>query len=144
MNQLENKIQRNEKINRTYALTAKVDVRKIPIEDLKRDGSKITYTSDMIYLIPDVSTQASMFFDAWLPSLSYKDNGEIYHHEVILRFGHPLYRDARFGVCRKNKNYPDAHHLVLMDSESAEDVLKQMFGQRVQFTVMPDMAEANG
>lgn len=144
MNKLENKIINNTRINREYGLVVKVDVRHIDIKDVKRDGTPTTYKSRMIYLIPQVSTASTFFFDAWLPSLTYKDNGEIYHHEVAVRFAHPLYRTIRFGVCRKNQNYPEAHHLVLMNSESSEDILAQCFGQNLQVMVLPDnVAEAS-
>src|SRR5690606_19634469 len=110
-------------INREYGLAVKVDVRYIDIEDYNQRGEKVTYKSRMIYLVPQVSTSATMFFDAWLPQVAYKEDGSIMHHELGVRFSHPLFRVVRCGICRKNKNYPDSHHLVLMNSESCEDIL---------------------
>lgn len=144
MDKLEKKLTDNTKINKTYGLIVRVDMKDIPIKDQKRDGSFITYTSKMLYLIPDITTQATFFFDAWLPALAYKDNGDIFHHEVLVQFGHPLFRTARCGVCRKNKNYPDSHHLVLMDSESCENILSGMIGQKLTINVLPDSADHGG
>lgn len=136
--ELNKKINDNAPINREYGLTVKVDVRMIPLEDVNGKGEKVTYNSRMIYLVPQVSTTASMFFDAWLPKLAYKDDGQPMHHELGVRFSHPVYRTLRMGVCRKNKNYPDSHHLVLMSSESAEDILAGFNGQTLTVMVVPD------
>jgi hypothetical protein len=141
--QLEQKIRENAPINREYGLTVKVDVRMVDLEDTNLAGQKVTYKSRMVYLVPQVSTSATMFFDAWLPKLVYKDDNTIMHHEIGVKFSHPIYRVIRCGVCRKNKNYQDAHHLVLMSSESAEDILSGFHGATLQVFVLPgDQGEA--
>jgi len=135
---LEKKIRDNAPINREYGLNVKIDVRHVDIEDYNLKGEKVTYKSRMVYLVPQVSTSASLFFDAWLPTVAYRDDGTLMHHELAVKFAHPLFRVVRCGICRKNKNYPDNHHLVLMRSESSEDILSGMHGQVIPVYVLPD------
>lgn len=134
---LEKKIRDASPINREYGLMVQVDVRQIDLEDVNLKGQKVTYKSRMIYLIPQLSSSATMFWDAWLPSVAYKEDGSIFHHEIGVRFSHPLFRTVRCGVCRKNKNLQEHHHLVLMNSESCEDILAGMHGQVIQVLVLP-------
>lgn len=139
-------IHRREAINREYGLQVKVDVRMIDIEDVNSKGQRVTYKSRMVYLVPQVSTQASAFFDAWLPDVAYKFNDPkdaskgqtIMHHELAVKFSAPLHKVVRCGICRKNKNYPDNHHLILMNAENAEETLATMHGQTLAVFVMPD------
>jgi hypothetical protein len=140
LDKLEQKIQRNEKINRTFKFPAIIHVRNVKLEDDSKKGGKIVYDSRMIYFVPEVSTQATYFFDAWLPQTSYKDEAEkiLNHFEVAVMYPEPLYRPLRMGVCRKNRNFPDAHHLVLMSSEACEETIAQYDGKRVELTVLPD------
>lgn len=135
---LDKKIRENAPINREYGLVVKVDVRQVDLEDVNLKGEKVKYRSRMIYLVPQVSTSASLFFDAWLPKVAYKEDGSIMHHEIGVKFSHPLFRVVRCGICRKNMNYPQEHHLVLMNSESSEDILSGFHGQQIQVYVMPD------
>lgn len=140
MDKLEQRIQRNEKINREFKFPATIRVRNIPLEDDSKKGGKITYTSRMVYFVPDVSTQSTYFFDAWLPATAYKDDAEtiLNHHEVAVMFPEPLFRPLRMGVCRRNRNFSEAHHLVLMSSEASEDIIAQLDGKRVELKVLPD------
>lgn len=141
--QLEKKIREASPINREYGLNVKVDVRYVDLEDYNQKGEKVTYKSRLVYLVPQVSSSSTMFFDAWLPSVAYKEDGNIFHHEIGVKFSHPLFRVVRCGICRKNKNYPDAHHLVLMNSESSEDLLSSFHGTIIQVLVLPgDQGEA--
>lgn len=145
MDKLEHAIQRKEKINRTYGLNVRIVTRELPLLDDSKKGGKIAYTSRMIYLVPEVSTQSTFFFDAWLPTLAYREDfpDMISHNEIAVMIGCPLYRAVRCGVCRKNKNYPEAHHIVLISSEAVEDVLASMEGQIIEVKVLPDLeAEA--
>lgn len=138
------KLVQNERINREYGLMVKVDVRMIDIEDVNSKGQKVTYKSRMVYLVPQVSTTASQFFDAWLPDVAYKADETIMHHELGVKFSHPIFRVVRCGICRKNKNYPDSHHMILMNAESAEEQLAGLHGQVLQVFVLPDtQAEAS-
>ena len=145
MDKLDLKIARDQKINKTYIFPARVVVKDVPLDDLNKLGEIIHYTSRMIYLVPEISTQATFFFDAWLPGLAYKDEAknQIMHFEVAVMFPHPLFRVLRCGVCRKNKNYPNSHHLVLISSETSEDILASLDGQVFELKVLPDLdAEA--
>jgi hypothetical protein len=135
---LDRKLRANDPINREYGLMVKVDVRMIQVPDVNLKGEKVTYNSRMIFLVPQVSSSASAFFDAWLPDVAYKKDGTIMHHELAVKFSHPLFRVVRCGICRKNSNYPDAHHMILMNAESAEDILASLHGTVLQVYVLPD------
>lgn len=135
---LTKKIVLNEKINRQYGIMVKVDVRMIDVPDFNAAGQKVSYQSRMVYLVPQVSTSATEFFDAWLPEVVYKPDNTIMHHEVAVKFSFPIHRVVRCGICRKNGNYPDAHHLILMNAESSEEVLAGLHGQTIQVYVLPD------
>lgn len=138
MKQLDQKIMDNDKINREYGLIVKVDQRMVNVQDTNAQGGIIQYQSRMTYLVPLVNTATTFFFDAWLPPYAYNDKQEIVHHEVIVKFPYPIHRAVRCGVCRKNRNYPDAHHLVLMSSETFEEMLSKFIGKTFQVMVLPD------
>jgi len=140
---LEKKLRANDPINREYGLTVKVDVRMIQVPDVNLKGEKVTYNSRVIYLVPQISSSASAFFDAWLPDVAYKKDDTIMHHELGVKFSHPLFRVVRCGICRKNRNYPDAHHLILMNAESAEEILASLHGTLLQVFILPDTSAEN-
>lgn len=139
MKKLEKKILEKDKTNEAYRLTVKVDVKSIPVQDVNLRGEVVQYQSKMIYLVPVVSTGTTKFFDAWLPFHAYSENNEVNHNEVIVQFSYPVDKALRCGVCRKNKNYPDNHHLVLISTESMEDLFMKLNGRSLQVTVLPDM-----
>lgn len=138
MSSLNKKISENERINREFGLIVKVEQRMVNVQDVTSSGQVNNYQSRMTYLVPLVNTATTFFFDTWLPAYSYNDKQEIFHHEVIVKFPYPINRAVRCGVCRKNRNYPDAHHLVLMSSETFEDMLSKFQGKTFQVMVLPD------
>ena len=138
MNKMESKILDQSRINQEYDLIVKADQRDVWVKDVDGRGNPTQYQSKMSYLVPLVNTASTMFFDAWLPAYAYDEQQNIKHHEIAIRFPYPINRTVRCGVCRKNKNYPDSHHIVIMSSPMVEEILSKYIGKTFQVRVLAD------
>jgi hypothetical protein len=98
-----------------YHLKCKVLVKKVSYMDYQSKGETLI-TEDFVFLIPQESTQRSLFMGAWLPD-TLEGNSEI-----GLEIGRPVEGHARACLRRKNKIVPEAHIFVM--SRGAEELIK--------------------
>ncbi len=127
------------KIEQEFTIKVLVDVRMKNVPDVNLKGEEIFYQTRQIFLVPQVSTQATQFFDAWLPAVNINPvTNKPEWPEIAVQLSHPFTGYVRGAVMRKSNDYPTAHHIVLMSSEDKEEALASMKGKYLVVKIMPD------
>lgn len=141
---LDDAIRKQSPQNREYELKLKIESRKHVVHDQRVNGTWRNYESEVVYLVPEQSTQTTLFFSAWLPGLAYDEsrrddegNPSIVRHEVAIEVAHPLFATIRGAVCRANKNF-ERHHIMVM-TESCYEALKTLEGKHIVGKVLGEM-----
>lgn len=119
----------------SYHLKCKVLVKEISYLD-EQSKETVMRSEEMVFLVPELNTQGSLFLTAWLPE-TVEEN-----HEVIFEAGHPIHGVFRGAVQRKNEKCGE-HHIFVM-SRGAEEDLKAMRGKTVFITALPANEEVKG
>lgn len=112
----------------TYTLKCKVVVKEIPYVD-EQSKENVQRTDQMVFLVPEQSTQMELFFFAWLP----EDPDT--HHEIAMKAGHPVYGYFKGAVMRRNDRC-NQHHIFVM-SRGAEEDLKMIKDKFLVVEVLP-------
>lgn len=123
------------KTEKEYHLKCKVLVKDVSYLDEQSKGSELK-TEQMIFLIPQESTQRTMFLNAWLPDTVEE------HHEVVFEGGYPVEGIFKGAVQRRNERCSE-HHIFVM-SRGAEEDLKAMNGKFIQVKSLPASNEHLG
>lgn len=90
-----------------------------------------TIEDKAVVLIPNQSTEAQKFLNAWLP----EDHSE--HFEIVGEIAHPVYSACRMSIHRANKLVPDTHHLYMM-SVAGVDALVHKDGENIDIKILPE------
>lgn len=126
-------------VQRDFTIRVLVDSREKTIHDVKRDGSPNIYSVKQYFLVPQQSSETTAFFDAWLPDVNEDPvTGHRQWPEVAVAMTYPVNCLMRAAVQRKSKDYPDAHHVIVMTRDVAE-VLEKLKGK---YLVVKVLAEA--
>jgi hypothetical protein len=103
------------KTEQEYKLNCEIRSKLKYYEDETKSGKKFKDSTEMIYLVPQSSSQQVLFYDAWLPSVE----SEVYEVAAIMLS--PINKTCRLGMRRMNRDCQD-HHLVLMSVEIEDEV----------------------
>lgn len=108
-------------------------------EDTDSKGNVTRQSTKMIYLVPEDSSQRTLFLDAWLPS--YEEET----YEVVGLLLSPINKACRFGVRAANADFPQGHHLVLMTVDAEEEVISMMKSghDKIRVAILPASKEEN-
>lgn len=126
--------------NRRYYLTCEVHLQEIPLLERYSKGER-QITDQMIFLVPQESSERSKFFGAWLPEESCRfgkvGKGEEYERPEMTRHfyelaavaGYPVKAPLRLSIFRRDARFPKDHYL-LVQSHGAETELKDFVRER--------------
>ncbi len=129
-------------LEETYHLKCKVLVKDISYRDYQSQGEGAMLTEEMVFLLPQESTQRDLFFNAWLPELEQNPvtkEFESGHSEVACQSGHPIYGYFKCSVHRADERVREPYMFVM--SKSSEEELKLLRGKDILVTVLPDSQE---
>jgi len=105
-------------------------------EDIDSKNNITKQSTEMVYLVPQDSSQRTLFFDAWLPSYDQET------YETVGLLLSPINKPCRLGVRRINADYSEAHHLVLMSPDLEDEISKMISAGKSEITVAI-LAESN-
>lgn len=118
--------------NRKYRFRCKVVSKRVNYEDVQGKGKpfeiRMNAEAEVVFLIPDDSSQADSFFAAWLP------DSDTEHTEVLLSMPRPVYGMCRVAV-RRASNWMPRPHLQVM-SLGAESRLVALIREK-KFKFLP-------
>lgn len=114
---------------RHYHIKCKIVSAPMSYEDEQSRGKAIV-TEEMIFLVPEVSSESMRFFGAWLPHVDTE------HFEVVAMLPHPINGPCRLSVHRGSRVVHD-HHLFVM-SVGVERELKKIVGSFIEIDVLPE------
>lgn len=115
-----------------YILSCKVLVKECSYEDEQSKGT-VLVTEKLVFLIPQQSTQQTLFYNTWLPD--YEE-----YQEIGIEMGYPLYSSFRAALYRQGQFHSSPHIFVM--SKGAEEMLKQLDGQLVNVEILGEQEEA--
>jgi len=122
-----------------FELNCKIVKKKMSYLDHQSRGKKGNETADVILLIPEITTESSCFYTAWLPDeadVRVTEWGDklIAHSEIGMRAGYPIGGLIRGALYRANSLYPSPHIFIM--SKKAEDLLQNHVGKKIRITVL--------
>lgn len=117
---------------RRYYLTCKVVVKECSYEDEQSTGTTLV-AEQLVFLIPTVSTERDLFYNAWLPD----DPNE--PQELGITMGHPLYSTFRVALWRATEYVREIHLFVM--SKGAEEILKKLDEQVVNVEILGEQED---
>jgi len=124
--------------NREYNIKVLVDKKTFNVKDQKTTGEFFTYQTSLFYLVPQQSTEATMFFDAWLPDININPvTKQRQWPEIAVQISYPISTNIRCAVQRKSEEYPASHHIIVM-SKDVEEHLDKMVGKYLFVKVLPE------
>lgn len=127
--------------NKKYRFHCHVHSRKVGFEDIQGKGKKQevkTQTeADLIFLVPDDSSEADRFLAAWLPDTDDET------FEILLQMPRPVYGMCRVAIRRASQWMPRPHLQVM--SLGAETRLLSYLSEnkeaRIEVVSQPSEAE---
>jgi len=111
-----------------YFLKCKVHIVKVCYEDYQSKGNLGTVEEDMVFLEPEINTEATRFYNAWLPD-SLEEAAEI-----GISMGYPVFGMFRACVRRFHKDFKRPHIFVM--SRGAEEIFKHLKLKNIEVEVM--------
>jgi|GEM_PF-3645473 hypothetical protein len=106
-------------------------------EDVDSKNNVTRQSTTMFLLVPEDSSQRTLFLDTWLPS--YEEET----YEVVGLLLSPINKPCRFGVRNKNKDYPSEHHLIMMTVDAEDEVRRMIDAGRdtIKVAILPSSKE---
>lgn len=124
-----------------FVLNCRVEKRKRSYREKQSRGREWNEQAEVVLLVPDVTDEATEFFDAWLgvdltpeERAALKIGDQI--SEVGMLIGHPVHGFTRGVVMRSSIDYPKAH-IFVMTKKSEERLLKWV-GKKIRVDVLPE------
>lgn len=111
---------------RRYTFACKVVAKEVTYLDEQSTGNQLV-NEELVFLIPEQSTQRDLFYAAWLPDTDAEPS------EIVCEAGHPVYGAFRSALWRRSQFVGDIHLFVM--SKGAEESFKEINGKRIEITV---------
>ena len=127
-----------------FYLTVKVISKRITFEDLQSRGKRSNQEANIIMLVPEDSTEADLFLNAWLPDQYSEEQLKETHgvkdwSEVVFECGRPVFGFFR-GALRRADKLSTRPYIFVM-TKSAEEALELFVGKKIQLTAIGEGEE---